>query len=74
MGMNSSRIRKLEKTLGGGGRVIVVGHAREMTGADLEAVLHCEGIIPNAADLVVSLRRFGEGNSNQRVTIATGVR
>jgi hypothetical protein len=71
MGMNASRIRKLEESLGIRGRVIVVGHPHEMTDAELEAFLEANGISTETDDLVVSLRRFGDGDPNPWVRIAT---
>jgi hypothetical protein len=65
----SNRIQKLEDVLGVGARVLVLSQPRDMTDEQLERYLEARGISTRSDDLVVSLKRFGEGQPDPWVKI-----
>jgi hypothetical protein len=65
----SNRIHKLEELLGVGGRVIVLSQPCDMSDEDLEYYLESQGISSRTEDLIISLRRLGEGHPAPWVTI-----
>ena len=65
----SNCIQKLEDLLGTGTRLIVCSQPSDMTDEQLERYLASHGISTQTDDLVISLRRFGDGHPDPWVKV-----
>ncbi len=65
----TSRIQKLEDLLGQRARIVVFSQPRNMSDEELERFLEAKGISTRTDDLIVSLKRLGDGHPEPWVTI-----